>query len=141
MARGPKKHLKRINTPRSWLLSKMGGIYATRPSQGPHKLRECLPLSILVRYFPFYADIILSSPSMADKSPSFAKINKPASKLIIKSEPTPSSPSEFKTSLPSSRPTRATDSSMTSRVDSFSTKLKILRPNSNFSRSRPKPSD
>ena len=49
MARGPKKHLKRINTPRSWLLSKMGGIYATRPSQGPHKLRECLPLSIVLR--------------------------------------------------------------------------------------------
>lgn len=50
MARGPKKHLKRINTPRSWLLSKIGGIYATRPSTGPHKLRECLPLSIIVRY-------------------------------------------------------------------------------------------
>lgn len=49
MARGPKKHLKRINTPRSWLLSKMGGINATRPSQGPHKLRECLPLSIIIR--------------------------------------------------------------------------------------------
>ena len=39
MARGPKKHLKKINTPKSWLLSKMDGIYATRPSQGPHKLR------------------------------------------------------------------------------------------------------
>ena len=50
MARGPKKHLKRINTPRSWLLSKMGGIYATRPNQGPHKLRECLPLSIIIRF-------------------------------------------------------------------------------------------
>ena len=49
MARGPKKHLKRINTPRSWLLSKMGGINATRPNQGPHKLRECLPLSIVLR--------------------------------------------------------------------------------------------
>ncbi len=50
MARGPKKHLKRMNTPRSWLLSKLGGIYATRPSTGPHKLRECLPLSILLKY-------------------------------------------------------------------------------------------
>ncbi len=49
MARGPKKHLKRINTPRSWLLSKMGGIYATRPSQGPHKLRECLPLAVILK--------------------------------------------------------------------------------------------
>lgn len=50
MTRGPKKHQKRINTPRGWLLSKMGGIYATRPNQGPHKLRECLPLSIILRY-------------------------------------------------------------------------------------------
>jgi ribosomal protein S4E len=50
MARGPKKHLKKINTPKSWLLSKMDGIYATRPSQGPHKLRECLPLSVIIKY-------------------------------------------------------------------------------------------
>ena len=50
MARGPKKHLKKINTPRSWLLSKMGGIYATRPNQGPHKLRECLPLQVILKY-------------------------------------------------------------------------------------------
>jgi len=32
MARGPKKHLKKINTPKSWLLGKTQGIYATRPS-------------------------------------------------------------------------------------------------------------
>jgi small subunit ribosomal protein S4e len=56
MARGPKKHLKRINTPRSWLLSKMGGIYAVRPSQGPHKLRECLPLSIIIRFIFFNSE-------------------------------------------------------------------------------------
>ena len=62
MARGPKKHLKRINTPRSWLLSKMGGPYATRPSQGPHKLRECLPLSIILRYLLVYSDTSLNVP-------------------------------------------------------------------------------
>lgn len=49
MTRGPKKHLKRVNTPRSWLLAKMGGIYASRPSQGPHKLRECLPLGVILK--------------------------------------------------------------------------------------------
>lgn len=49
MARGPKKHLKRINAPKSWMLNKLGGTWATRPSQGPHKLRECLPLSILLK--------------------------------------------------------------------------------------------
>lgn len=27
----------------------MGGIFAPRPSQGPHKLRECLPLCLILR--------------------------------------------------------------------------------------------
>jgi len=49
MARGPKKHLKRLNAPKSWMLSKLGGVWAPRPSQGPHKLRECLPLSLILR--------------------------------------------------------------------------------------------
>jgi small subunit ribosomal protein S4e len=49
MPRGPKKHLKRVNAPHHWMLSKMGGIFAPRPSSGPHKLRECLPLVILLR--------------------------------------------------------------------------------------------
>jgi small subunit ribosomal protein S4e len=31
------------------MLSKLGGKYATRPSQGPHKLKESIPLSILLR--------------------------------------------------------------------------------------------
>ena len=49
MARGPKKHLKRLNAPKHWMLSKMDGIWAPRPSQGPHKLRECLPLILILR--------------------------------------------------------------------------------------------
>jgi small subunit ribosomal protein S4e len=49
MARGPKKHLKRLNAPRHWMLAKLGGTWAPRPSQGPHKLRECLPLSLVLR--------------------------------------------------------------------------------------------
>lgn len=49
MARGPKKHLKRLNAPKHWMLSKMDGIWAPRPSQGPHKLRECLPLVLILR--------------------------------------------------------------------------------------------
>ena len=49
MARGPKKHLKRLNLPKNWMLSKLGGIFATRPTVGPYKLRECLPLSVVVR--------------------------------------------------------------------------------------------
>jgi ribosomal protein S4E len=49
MARGPKKHMKRLNAPKHWMLSKMGGIWAPKPSAGPHKSRECLPLSIVLR--------------------------------------------------------------------------------------------
>ena len=49
MARGPKRHLKRLNAPKHWMLDKLGGVWAPRPSTGPHKLRECLPLIILLR--------------------------------------------------------------------------------------------
>lgn len=49
MARGFHKHLKRINAPKTWMLSKLGGVWAPRPSNGPHKLRECLPLSLILR--------------------------------------------------------------------------------------------
>jgi small subunit ribosomal protein S4e len=31
------------------MLDKLGGTYAPRPSPGPHKLRECLPLTIFLR--------------------------------------------------------------------------------------------
>jgi len=49
MARGPRKHLKRLNAPRHWMLDKLSGAFAPRPSPGPHKLRECLPLALFVR--------------------------------------------------------------------------------------------
>jgi len=49
MARGPRKHLKRVAAPSAWMLDKLTGLYAPRPSQGPHKLRECLPLCLLLR--------------------------------------------------------------------------------------------
>jgi len=49
MARGPKKHLKRLNAPASWALHKMGGTWASRPSTGPHKLRESMPLTVALR--------------------------------------------------------------------------------------------
>jgi len=49
MPRGPRKHLKRLNAPHHWMLDKMGGVWAPRPSTGPHKLRESLPLIVLLR--------------------------------------------------------------------------------------------
>eukprot|EP00216_Chloropicon_sp_CCMP2111_P005193 CAMPEP_0198234058 /NCGR_PEP_ID=MMETSP1446-20131203/151_1 /TAXON_ID=1461542 ORGANISM="Unidentified sp, Strain CCMP2111" /NCGR_SAMPLE_ID=MMETSP1446 /ASSEMBLY_ACC=CAM_ASM_001112 /LENGTH=259 /DNA_ID=CAMNT_0043914785 /DNA_START=25 /DNA_END=804 /DNA_ORIENTATION=+ len=47
--RGPTKHLKRINAPKHWMLDKLGGVFAPKPSPGPHKTRECLPLILIVR--------------------------------------------------------------------------------------------
>jgi small subunit ribosomal protein S4e len=41
--------LKRLDAPSHWNLGKMGGVWAPRPSQGPHKLRECLPITIVLR--------------------------------------------------------------------------------------------
>ncbi|ODV62517.1 40S ribosomal protein eS4 [Ascoidea rubescens DSM 1968] len=49
MARGPKKHLKRLAAPNHWMLDKLSGTYAPRPSQGPHKLGESLPLVVFLR--------------------------------------------------------------------------------------------
>ena len=49
MVRGPRKHMKRVAAPTHWMLDKLGGCYAPRPSSGPHKLRECLPLALFLR--------------------------------------------------------------------------------------------
>ncbi|KAF0685085.1 Aste57867_22959 [Aphanomyces stellatus] len=49
MPRGPRRHLKRMSAPKHWMLGKLDGIWAPRPSSGPHKLRECLPLIIILR--------------------------------------------------------------------------------------------
>jgi len=49
MPRGPKKHLKRVFAPHHWMLGKLDGVYAPKPSPGPHKQRECLPLIVLLR--------------------------------------------------------------------------------------------
>lgn len=49
MARGPKQHLKRMYAPSHWCLDKLTGVWAPKPSSGPHKQRECLPLIVLVR--------------------------------------------------------------------------------------------
>lgn len=49
MGRGPKKHLKRLAAPSHWLLDKLSGKYAPKPSPGPHKTRECMPLIVFIR--------------------------------------------------------------------------------------------
>lgn len=49
MPRGVKRHLKRFNAPSHWMLDKLSGTWAPKPTSGPHRLRECLPLVILLR--------------------------------------------------------------------------------------------
>jgi len=41
--------------PSHWQLNKLAGGYATRPTAGPHKLRECIPVSVLLRQRLKYA--------------------------------------------------------------------------------------
>jgi len=49
MARGPKKHLKRLVAPSSWMLDKLGGVFTIKPSSGPHKQAESLPIALFLR--------------------------------------------------------------------------------------------
>jgi small subunit ribosomal protein S4e len=49
MTRGPKKHLKRLNAPKHWMLDKLSGVFAPKPTPGPHKQRESLPLVVILR--------------------------------------------------------------------------------------------
>jgi len=41
--------LKRLDAPKHWMLDKLSGVFAPRPTPGPHKLRECLPIVIFLR--------------------------------------------------------------------------------------------
>jgi len=49
MARGVIRHLKRMFAPSHWMLDKLKGRWAPKPSSGPHKMRECLPLIVMLR--------------------------------------------------------------------------------------------
>jgi len=44
-----KRHLKRMAAPSHWMLDKLRGQWAPKPSSGPHKLRECIPLVVMLR--------------------------------------------------------------------------------------------
>jgi len=47
--RGRRKHLKRLFAPKHWMLDKLSGVFAPKPTPGPHKLRESLPTVIFLR--------------------------------------------------------------------------------------------
>ncbi|MBU2639552.1 MAG: 30S ribosomal protein S4e [Nanoarchaeota archaeon] len=44
-----KRHLKTINTPRSWPIERKKRYWVSRPNPGPHSLRESLPLNVIFR--------------------------------------------------------------------------------------------
>lgn len=47
--RGRRKHMKRLHAPKHWMLDKLSGTFAPKPSAGPHKSRESLPTVIFLR--------------------------------------------------------------------------------------------
>ncbi|KAJ9441244.1 40S ribosomal protein S4 [Diplonema papillatum] len=49
MARGPKKHMKRLAAPKHWMMDKLQGVYAPKCRPGAHKGREALPLLLILR--------------------------------------------------------------------------------------------
>ncbi|KAJ1345375.1 40S ribosomal protein S4 [Batrachochytrium salamandrivorans] len=42
-------NLLMLNAPKHWMLDKLTGTWAPKPSAGPHKTRECLPLIVFIR--------------------------------------------------------------------------------------------
>lgn len=50
MPRGPKKHLKRLAAPKSWMLDKLGGAFTIKAKSGPHKQNASLPITLFIRY-------------------------------------------------------------------------------------------
>jgi small subunit ribosomal protein S4e len=53
--KGQRKIIKRVAAPKQWYLGKLRGVYSVRPSAGPHKLRECIPMSVLLQHRLKYA--------------------------------------------------------------------------------------
>ncbi len=44
-----KRHLKRLNAPRTWPISRKENKWVTRSYPGPHKLKESMPLNIILK--------------------------------------------------------------------------------------------
>ena len=53
--KGQRKSMKRVTAPKNWYLGKLRGVYASRPTAGPHKLKECIPLNVLLQHRLRYA--------------------------------------------------------------------------------------
>jgi small subunit ribosomal protein S4e len=55
---GPKKHLKRLNAPKSWSVPKKIHKWIVNPKVGPHKEGNYLPLLVIIRDILKYAKTI-----------------------------------------------------------------------------------
>jgi small subunit ribosomal protein S4e len=53
--KGQRKIMKRFAAPKMWYLGKLKGVYAAKPSAGPHKTKECIPLNVLLQHRLKYA--------------------------------------------------------------------------------------
>lgn len=49
MAKGPRKHMKRLAAPRHWRIKRKVHPFTIRPNPGAHPLHESLPLGVVVR--------------------------------------------------------------------------------------------
>lgn len=49
MAKGPRKHLKRLAAPWHWPIPRKEHPFTIRPNPGPHPLRESIPLGLVVQ--------------------------------------------------------------------------------------------
>ena len=47
--------MKRVAAPKNWYQGKLKGVYSVKPSSGPHKQRECIPISVLLQQRLKYA--------------------------------------------------------------------------------------
>merc|ERR1711924_457786 len=96
MSRGPKKHLKRLNAPKHWMLDKMGGVWAPVHQRVP---TSCVSAC---RSFSF-CGTVSSTPSPRRKfNRSSCSVS---SKLMARYAPTPTTPVASWMLFPLTRPT------------------------------------
>ncbi|MFH1331967.1 MAG: 30S ribosomal protein S4e [archaeon] len=50
-----KRHLKRLMAPKTWPIKRKEHKWITRPNSGPHPLKKCLPLNIVIKNLLKYA--------------------------------------------------------------------------------------
>ena len=62
-----KSHLKRLNAPKSWPISRKRNMWITRPSSGPHKLEESMPLNTILKELLKYPKITKEVKNILNK--------------------------------------------------------------------------